>query len=70
MKKEREPAANIWIKERLRAEIKKIAAEEEITMRQLVSEILEKWIEERKKKYRNTHPKPPAANLPKTILDA
>ena len=70
MNKVREPAANIWIRENLRAEIKRIAADEEITMRQLVSDILENWIEERKKKNRNTPSKPPSANPPKRTPDA
>lgn len=69
MNKDTEDHANVWIERKLRSEIKKIAVEEEITMRQLVSDILRKWIEERKKRYRNETIKPLDANLPKTKPD-
>lgn len=66
MHKDMEDHANIWIERKLRLEIKKIAIEEEITMRQLVSDILRNWIAERKQRYRNDTAKPPGVNLPKT----
>jgi len=66
MDKDIEDHANIWIERKLRLEIKKIAVEEEITMRQLVSNILREWIE---KRYRNETVKPPGANLPRKKPD-
>lgn len=69
MQKETEDHANVWIERSLRLEIKKIAIEEEITMRQLVSDILRNWIAERKRRYRNDTPKPPDANPPKKRPD-
>ena len=69
MNKDMEDHANIWIERKLRLEIKKIAVEEETTMRQLVSNILREWIEERKKRYRNETVKPPGANLPRKKPD-
>lgn len=59
----------IWVREETRKELKKIAANDEMSMRELASIIIDTWIAERKERYRNETIKPPGANLPKKKLD-
>lgn len=61
---------NIWVTEKVRRELKKIAANDEISMRELASIILDQWIDERLARQRNDTIKQPDATLPKKKPDA
>lgn len=61
---------NIWVRENVRRELKKIAANDEMSMRELASIILETWIEERATRYSNDTTKKHAEVLPKKKPDA
>ena len=64
-----EQYAVIWVKEDTRKELKKVAADDEMSMRELASIILDQWIRERKARYRNETAKPLGGVPPKTKPD-
>lgn len=59
----------IWVKENTRRELKKIAAQDEMSMREIASIIIDAWIEERHQRSRNETVKQLAAILPRKKLD-
>jgi len=65
-----EQYAVIWVKEETRKELKKIAAQDEISMREIASIIIDAWIEERNQRSRNETVRRPAEVLPTKKPDA
>lgn len=64
-----EQYAVIWIKENTRKRLKKVAVDDEMSMRELASIIIDAWIDERQERYRNNTPTQPAEVLPKKKPD-
>lgn len=65
-----EQYAVIWVKENTRKELKKVAAQDEMSMRELATIIIDTWIEEHQQRSRNETIKPLAVAPPKKKLDA
>ena len=65
-----EQYAVIWIKENTRKKLKKIAVDDEMSMRELASIIIDAWIDERQERYRNNTAMQPDAIPPKKKPDA
>lgn len=65
-----EQYAVIWVREDTRKELKKIAAQDEMSMRELGSIIIDAWIQERKQRSRNKTTMQPDEVPPKKKPDA
>lgn len=60
----------IWIEDETRRQLKKIAVEKEISMRELASTVINDWINSERKRIRNVTPTQPAEVQTKKTPDS